>query len=242
MPNPGTPAPSDVGDAAHVSPPAAPEAGPLGRPIDWAAARARTARLRKRRKMIGGAVAVVLAAGAAVGTWRAVGDEDEPPVKHTAQLPVGFGDYRLAGKGDKSLWSATRGGDNLDPTKETAHATYVRPDGKKSYTVTLELDPSVDVSDPGEDDDVISVLLNTRVDSGTVRNYAPGPIGGKLRCVEYEVANTTSSRCVWGNSTATVTAQPVIPSGPRPTPKQTATDVQAFLAELHIRPSHDGRP
>ncbi|MEU9191066.1 hypothetical protein AB0D14_42565 [Streptomyces sp. NPDC048484] len=219
-----------------MSPPAAPDAGPLGRPIDWAATRERTARLRKRRRGIGGAIAVVLVAGAAVGIWLATGDEDEAPVKHTAEMPVGFAGYRLAGKDDKSLWSATHGGDNLNPTKEKAHATYVRPDGKKSYMVTLELNPPVDVSDPGEDDEVISVLLNTSVDSGRVRNYAPGAVGGKLRCVKYGVANTTSSRCVWGNNTATVTAQPVIPSGPRPTPAQTATDVQAFLAELHIRP------
>ncbi|MFI6090822.1 hypothetical protein [Streptomyces sp. NPDC051218] len=186
--------------------------------------------------MIGGAIAVTLMAGAGVGIWLAAGERDEAPVKHTAEVPVGFGDYRLAGKDGKSLWTSTHGGDNLDPTKETAHATYVRPDGKKSYMVTLELNPTVDVSDPGEDDEVISVLLNTGVDSGKVRNYAPGPIGGKLRCVKYEVADTTSSRCVWGNDTATVTAQPVIPSGPRPTPAQTATDVQGFLAELHIRP------
>ncbi|MEU8953532.1 hypothetical protein AB0C93_04430 [Streptomyces sp. NPDC048518] len=219
-----------------MSPPAAHDGWPLGRPIDWAAARERTARLRKRRRVIGGAVAVVLVAGAGVGIWFATGDEDEAPVKHTAEMPVGFAEYRLAGKDDESLWSTTHGGDNLDPTKERAHATYVRPDGKKSYAVTLELNPTVDVSDPGEDDEVISVLLNTSVDSGKVRNYAPGPIGGKLRCVKYEVANTTSSRCVWGNNTATVTAQPVIPSGPRPTPAQTAADVQAFLAELHIRP------
>jgi hypothetical protein len=209
---------------------------PSTRPIDWAATRERQARLRRRRKVIGGAVAVVLAAGAAVGIWLATGGEEEAPVKHTAEMPTGFGEYRLAGKDENSLWSASHGGDNLDPTKETAHATYVRPDGKKSYMVTLELDPSVDVSDPGEDDDVVSALLNTRVDSGKVRSYDPGSIGGKLRCVKYGVANTTSSRCVWGDDTATVTAQPVIPSGPRPTPDQTAADVKAFLAELHVRP------
>jgi hypothetical protein len=111
----------------------------------------------------------------------------------------------------------------------------VRPDGKKSFMITLELDPAVDVSDPGEDDDVISALLNTPVNSGEVKSYDPGPIGGKLRCVRYEVSNATSSRCVWGNDTATVTAQPVVSSGPRPTPSQTATEVRSFLAELRIR-------
>ncbi|MFD5701361.1 hypothetical protein [Streptomyces lasiicapitis] len=231
MPAAGTP----PNESPRGSASAGPDAGHLRQPIDWTATRERAARLRRRRTVIGGATALVLATGASIGIWLATGDEEKAPVKHTAKMPTAFGGYRLAGKDDKSLWSTT-GGDNLDPTKETAHATYVRPDGKKSYRVTLELDPTVDVSDPGEDDDVVSALLNTRVESGNVRNYDPGPIGGKLRCVRYEVAGTTSSRCVWGNDTATVTAQPVIPSGPRPTPKQTARDVRSFLAELHIRP------
>ena len=232
MPNHGTPADG----APQASASTGPDAEPLGQPIDWAAARERRARLGKRRKVIGGAIAVVLVAGGAAGIWLATGDEEKAPVKHTAKMPAGFGDYRLAGKDDKSLWASTHGGDNLDPTTETAHATYVRPDGKKSYMVTLEVDPTVDLSDPDEDDDVLSALLNTRVDSGRVRNYSPGSIGGKLRCVKYGVANTTSSRCVWGNDTATVTAQPVITSGPRPTPDKTADEVRSFLAELHVRP------
>lgn len=174
MPNHGTPADG----APQASASTGPDAEPLGQPIDWAAARERRARLGKRRKVIGGAIAVVLVAAAAVGIWLATGDGEKAPVKHTAEVPTSFGEYRLAGKDDKSLWSATHGGDNLDPTKETAHATYVRPGSKKSYMVTLELDPSVDVSDPGEDDEVVSALLNTRVDSGKVRSYDPGSIGG----------------------------------------------------------------
>ncbi|WJV46913.1 hypothetical protein [Streptomyces flavofungini] len=232
MPNAGTP--SD--ETPYVGEPAGPNARQLDQPIDWAATRERAAWLRRRRKMIGGATAVVLVAGASIGVWLSTRNEEKAPVKHTAEMPTGFGDYRLAGKGDKSLWSATHGGDNLDPAKETAHATYVRPGSSKSYMVTLELDPPVDVSDPGEDDDVVSALLNTSVDSGKVRSYSPGSIGGTLRCVEYGVANTTSSRCVWGNDAATVTAQPVITSGPRPKPDETAKDVRAFLAKLRIRP------
>ncbi|WP_369213151.1 hypothetical protein [Streptomyces flavofungini] len=197
----------------------------------------KTARRRKRRRMVGGAVTLALAATAALVLWQTTKKRDEPPVRHTAQVPTGFGDYRLAGKDDKSLWSATHGGDNLNVNEETAHATYVGSDGVKSYMVTLELDPSVDVSEPGEDDDIVSVLLGTPVDSGQVRSFDPGQIGGTLRCVEYGAAATTSSRCVWGNSAATVTAQPVVTSGPRPTPEQTARDVKLFLHELAIQSS-----
>ncbi|TGB08406.1 hypothetical protein [Streptomyces sp. MZ04] len=168
--------------------------------------------------------------------WVATGNEEKPPpTKRTATMPARFGEYRLAGKDDESLWTATHGGDNLDPTIETAHATYVHPDGVKSFMITLDLDPIVDDSDPGGNDDVISALLNTPIDSGAVKTYDPGSIGGKLRCVKYAVKNTTSSRCVWGNDVATVTAQPVVTSGTRPTPGQTATEVRSFLAELHIR-------
>lgn len=232
MPDAG--APSD--EVPHPAAAAASDAGQPESRIDWTAIRARAAQVRRRRRMIGGAVAVALVAGASIGIWLATGDEKREPVKHTAKMPTRFGDYRLAGEDDLSLLPGTEGGEHLDPTKEIARATYVRADGKKSYRVTLELDPTVNVSDPLEDDDLVSALLETRVDSGKVRSYDPGSIGGKLRCVKYAVADTTSSRCLWGNDTATVTAQPVIPSGPRPTPDQTARDVRAFLAALRIRP------
>ncbi|MFH8469160.1 hypothetical protein [Streptomyces sp. NPDC017991] len=188
-----------------------------------------------RRRRIGGAVGVALLATVSIGVWIATGGEEKPPVRYTAEMPAAFGDYRLAGPGE-SLWDKTGVGENLDPTSETAHATYVRADDRKSFIITLDLDPVADVSDPGEGDDFVSVILGTSVDSGEAKTYDPGPIEGKLLCVQYEVADTTSSRCVWGNGTALVTAQPVVTSGPRPTPRQTATEVRSFLGELRIHP------
>ncbi|NBE50765.1 hypothetical protein [Streptomyces boluensis] len=203
-------------------------------PIDWAAVRERKDRLRKRRRIIGGTAGATLIAAVSIGTWITAGDEKKQPIKHTAELPTEFADYRLAGQG-QSLWDKTGTGENLDPSSRTAHATYVRADSRKSFMITLDLDPSIDMSDPGEGDDAVSALLGTSVESGEAKSYDPGPIGGKLRCVRYEVANTTSSRCIWGNHAATVTAQPVITSGPRPAPRQTAAEVRTFLAELHVR-------
>ncbi|MFG3258834.1 hypothetical protein [Streptomyces sp. NPDC048172] len=203
-------------------------------PIDWAAVRERRDRRRARRRVIGGVAGAVMVAAASAGVWSLTGDEEKPPEKHTAKMPRGFGEYRLAGKGE-SLWERFGKEDNLDPAEKTAHASYLRADGKKSFAITLDLDPGIDVSDPGEDDDAVSAILGTSVASGEAKSYAPGRIGGKLRCVEYAVAKTTSSRCVWGSEAATVTAQPVVTSGPRPTPGRTAAETRSFLAALRIR-------
>ncbi|WP_344533679.1 hypothetical protein [Streptomyces albiaxialis] len=177
---------------------------------------------------------MLIAAVAVVGVLIGTGDEEERPKRYTAELPRGFGPYRLAGEGE-SLWARFGKRDNLDPSKGIAHASYLgREGGRKSFAISLDLHPVADDSDPVEDE-VVSELLGTRVESGRAKRYRPGPIGGKLRCVEYEVARTTSSRCVWGDGRATVTAQPVVTSGPRPTPGKTAAEVRAFLAELRIR-------
>ncbi|MFI1415173.1 hypothetical protein ACH4Y0_35360 [Streptomyces sp. NPDC020707] len=176
---------------------------------------------------------VALLAAVSTAVWIATRGEDEPPVRYTAEMPSAFGDYRLAGPGE-SLWDKTGIGENLDPTTETAHATYLRADDRKSFIITVDLDPVADVSDAGKGDDVISTILGTSVESGEAKSYDPGPIAGKLLCVQYAVNGTTSSRCLWGNGTALVTAQPVVTSGPRPTPGQTATEVRSFLSELHV--------
>ncbi|MEU9190741.1 hypothetical protein AB0D14_40800 [Streptomyces sp. NPDC048484] len=104
------------------------------------------------------------------------------------------------------------------PRRQRLHTPPICADGKKSFIITVDLDPVADVSDPGEGDDAVSVVFGTSVESGGAKTYNPGPIGGKLLCVQYAVADTTSSRCVWGNSTGLVTAQPVVVSSPGPIP------------------------
>ncbi|MFF5718633.1 hypothetical protein [Streptomyces buecherae] len=71
--------------------------------------------------------------------------------------------------------------------------------------------------------------------SEDVENHDPGPVGGTLRRVRYAVADTTSARCVWGSKAASVTAQPVITSGPRPSVARTAKETRAVLTELRLR-------
>ncbi|WP_314414839.1 hypothetical protein [Streptomyces sp. DSM 40484] len=147
--------------------------------IDWAALRRRNDRRRARRRQVGGAVGAALLAAVFLGAWIATRGEEQPPVRYTAELPTVFDDYRLAGPGE-SLWDKTGIGENLDPTTETAHATYVRSDGKKSFIITVDLDPVADVSDPGEGDDIVSMILGTSVDSAEAKSYDPGSIAGKL--------------------------------------------------------------
>ncbi|MFE6776523.1 hypothetical protein [Streptomyces sp. NPDC057676] len=227
-------APAD--DMSQASSPAHPAASDDAGtpPLDWAALRATADRRRRRRRLVGGAVAAVLVATGAIGVWLVVGDDgSDQPVRHTAEFPTGFGAYRLADEGD-SVWEQIGRTENRDATHRTARATYRDTNGKRAYAITLDLDPIIDVSDPGEDDAAVSMILGTDVTSDATRSYDPGSIGGTLRCVRYEVAETTSARCVWGNKAATVTAQPVITSGPRPTPDQTARDTRAFLAELRV--------
>ncbi|MEU3963643.1 hypothetical protein AB0F42_28220 [Streptomyces buecherae] len=133
------------------------------------------------------------------------------------------------------MWEGVGQAENRDPTARTAHATYRHPDRRRAFAITLDLDPVIDVSDPDEDDDAVSMILGTSVTSDDVESYAPGPLGGALRCVRYAVAGTTSARCVWGNKAASVTAQPVITSGPRPPVARTAEETRSFLAELRLR-------
>ncbi|WP_459247874.1 hypothetical protein [Streptomyces youssoufiensis] len=225
--------PDEAGEEPTGSGPTSPES--IGsEPIDWAALREAAARRRARRRVVGGAVAVALVATASVGVWLLSGDDEEPPARHTAELPTGFGAYRLADEGD-SVWQRIGWQENRDPTTKPARVTYRNTDKRKALAITLRLDPSIDVSDPTEDEDAVSQILGIRVASDEVKSYDPGPIGGTLRCVRYEVADTTSARCVWGNDAASVTVQPVVTSGPRPTVGQTARETRSFLDELRLR-------
>ncbi len=244
MPNDATPTddmsqattpvgPDEAGEEPTGSGPTSPES--VGsEPIDWAALREAAARRRARRRVVGGAVAVALVAAASVGVWLLSGDDEEPPARHTAELPTGFGAYRLADEGD-SAWERIGWQENRDPTTKAARVTYRNTDKRKALAITLRLDPSIGVSDPNEDEDAVSQILGTRVTSDEVKSYDPGPIGGTLRCVRYEVADTTSARCAWGNDAASVTVQPVVTSGPRPSVGQTAKETRSFLDELRLR-------
>ncbi|MDF9813833.1 hypothetical protein [Streptomyces sp. SPB162] len=186
---------------------------------------------RRRRRIIGGTIALVVLAGGGIGWAVAANGEDDKPVKHTAVLPESFGAYTLA-QPDDTEWTRLSSV-NTDITKGSVDLTY-RAAGGKALLVTVELDPPV-VFELGESDDALSAMLDAKVESSQVKKYPAGDVGGDIQCVDMATQRTAFTQCLWQDATAHITLAPVL-NHHTVVAKDAPADLRAFLGALKIQP------
>lgn len=185
---------------------------------------------RRRRTFLAGAAALIVVAGG-ITWWVVSANKDSKPTKHTAELPLSFGDYIEAKPGDTE-WKLLDDV-NTDITKGSVDLTYRAADGR-AVIITVAMDLPTD-HPAGASDDAVAGLLGTNVDSGEPASYSAGKAGGKIECSDLTAGKGTMTYCTWQTEAATATLSPVLDHH-TVVSKDAPADFRDFLEALRIEP------